>query len=139
MAQLMKKPLLAIFSVSLLLMSGVVYFAHHPVKPLPNDLSHLKQIRAAAEQGDPEAQYNLGVMYAKGKGVPKNHKTAVAWYRKAAEQGDPAAQFNLGVMYERGLGVSEDAKTAVEWYRQAAQQGDSMAKQRLQQLGHHEQ
>ena len=39
------------------------------------------------------AQYNLGVMYDKGQGVPQNHKTAVKWYRLAAEQGDARAQF----------------------------------------------
>jgi hypothetical protein len=63
MAKLMKKPLVAIFSISLLLVIGVVYSAHHPVKPLPNDLSHTKQIRAAAEQGDSESQTQLGLLY----------------------------------------------------------------------------
>jgi len=52
-----------------------------------------------AEQGYAGAQYNLGFMYDKGKGVPENDKTAVKWYTKAAEQGDAAAQTNLGLMY----------------------------------------
>jgi len=34
------------------------------------------------------AQYNLGVMYAKGQGVTQDNVQAVAWYRKAAEQGE---------------------------------------------------
>ena len=33
----------------------------------------VKEYRQAAEQGDAMAQYNLGVMYAKGDGVPKNY------------------------------------------------------------------
>ena len=40
-----------------------------------------------AEQGDARAQYNLGVMYAEGEGVPQDYKAAVQWYRRAAEQG----------------------------------------------------
>jgi len=40
-----------------------------------------------AEQGLPLAQYNLGVMYYNGQGVPKDYAEAAKWYRKAAEQG----------------------------------------------------
>jgi len=54
-----------------------------------------------AEQGSAEAQYNLGLMYANGDGVPQNDEEAVRWYRLAAEQGDANAQFNLGGMYRR--------------------------------------
>tara|TARA_R110000765_G_scaffold324976_2_gene416497 strand:+ start:916 stop:1131 length:216 start_codon:yes stop_codon:yes gene_type:complete len=57
--------------------------------------------RLAAEQGDADAQYNLGIMYDTGRGVPENDAEAVRWYRLAAEQGDANAQFNLGGMYRR--------------------------------------
>ena len=46
------------------------------------------------------AQYNLGVMYDNGEGVPQDYKEAVKWYRLAAEQGNANAQTNLGNMYE---------------------------------------
>ncbi len=49
------------------------------------------------------AQYNLGVMYANGQGVPKDEKQAVVWYRKAAEQGYADAQHNLGLMQEETM------------------------------------
>ena len=55
------------------------------------------ELRARAEQGDAEAQYNLGVMYATGAGVPQDNGEAVRWYRLAADQGLAAAQFNLGI------------------------------------------
>ncbi len=45
-------------------------------------------INKAAEQGDVNAQYDLGVMYAIGQGVSQDYKQAVAWYSKAAVQGD---------------------------------------------------
>ena len=80
-----------------------------------------------AEQGDIEAQYNLGIMYANGRGVPENDKTAVKWYTLAAEQGDIDAQYNLGVMYDNGDGVPENNKTAVKWYTLAAEQGYAKA------------
>ncbi|MBL0641313.1 sel1 repeat family protein, partial [Aeromonas veronii] len=54
----------------------------------------------AAEQGDAEAQFNMGLMYDQGQGVPQDDGQAMAWYRLAAEQGHVGAQFNLGWMYD---------------------------------------
>ena len=65
-------------------------------------------IRKAAEQGDADAQFNLGAMYANGAGAELDIVEAVNWYRKAAEQGNSAAQFNLGVSYRDGLGVQRE-------------------------------
>ena len=45
-------------------------------------------VKKAAEQGHADAQYNLGLMYDYGGGVPEDDAEAVRWYRKAAEQGD---------------------------------------------------
>ena len=39
------------------------------------------ELRAAAEQGDAVAKYNLGVMYAIGEGVPQDEAEAVRWWR----------------------------------------------------------
>ena len=80
-----------------------------------------------AEQGDTNAQFNLGVIYQKGQGVKQDDFEAVKWYRQAAEQGNARAQFNLGVMYDNGRGVKQDDVEAVKWYRQAAEQGDANA------------
>ena len=73
-------------------------------------------------------------MYEDGKGVPKDDKEAVKWYRKAADQGYKYAQNNLGLMYEDGKGVPKDYKEAVKWYRLAANQGDEKAEENLQAL-----
>ena len=83
--------------------------------------------RKAAEQGDANAQYNLGVCYENGYGVTQDYSHAVYWYRKAAGQGDANAQYNLGVCYENGYGVMQDYSQAVYWYRKAAEQGDAFA------------
>jgi len=91
----------------------------------------LENFEPLAEQGDASAQYNLGVMYANGEGVPQNASTAVEWYRKAAEQGHASAQNNLGLMYANGEGVPQNASTSAEWYRKAAEQGDADAQFKL--------
>ena len=86
---------------------------------------------AAAKQGAAYAQYNLGIMYERGMGVPENYAEAVKWYRKAADQGDALAQYNLGVMYANGEGIPENDAEAVKWYRKAADQGDALAQYNL--------
>ena len=83
----------------------------------------LVELRRLAEQGDADAQYNLGVMYDNGEGVPEDNAEAVKWYRMAAEQGHAGTQFMLGLMYAYGDGVPEDDAEAVKWYRMAAEQG----------------
>ena len=91
----------------------------------------LRELRPLAEQGVAIAQFNLGVMYDKGQGVPQYYAEAVRWYRLAAEQGDADAQFNLGVIYNNGRGVPQDYAEAVRWYRLAAEQGDADAQTNL--------
>ena len=83
----------------------------------------LTEVRRLAEQGDAEAQFNLGVMYAQGQGTPQSYPDALKWYRKAAEQGNANAQFNLGVMYDQGQGTPQSYPDALKWYRKAAEQG----------------
>jgi len=87
----------------------------------------LKEFRVLAEQGDADAQYNLGLMYDKGHGVAQDYKEAMKWYRKAAEQGDAYAQYYLGFMYRDGHGVIQDYKEMLKWYRKAAEQGHAAA------------
>ena len=85
----------------------------------------------SAMQGDADAQYNLGLCYADGRGVSKSYAEAVKWYCKAAEQGHTRAQNNLGNCYSRGQGVLKDMVEAVKWYRKAAEQGYVVSQLRL--------
>jgi TPR repeat protein len=87
------------------------------------DKAALQRLRALAEGGDAEAQINMGVLYDRGQGVPKDSGEAAAWYRKAAEQGDALGQHNLGSMYEEGEGVPKDLVIAYMWQNLAAAQG----------------
>ena len=72
----------------------------------------LPEITSLAEKGFAAAQFRLGGMYEKGRGVPQDYKTAVKWYATVlrkwdplAKQGNVGAQYNLGVMYYNGQGV----------------------------------
>jgi TPR repeat protein len=87
----------------------------------------VREFRPLAEQGDASAQYNLGVMYENGRGVPQDYAAAVGWYRKAAEQGEAYAQYNLGVMYDNGRGVPQDYVHAHKWFNLAATSGNKIA------------
>ncbi|MDD3529467.1 MAG: tetratricopeptide repeat protein [Gallionellaceae bacterium] len=69
-----------------------------------------------AEQGDPNAAYNLAVIHQHGDGVARNYAEAMRWYRRAAEAGDKAAQFQIGLMYQNGEGVVADAAEAHRWF-----------------------
>ena len=94
---------------------------------------------AAAADGNAQAQFNLGLRYTTGRGVPRSDREAVGWYRKAAEQGYAQAQYSLGVMYANGprfvclyrCGVARDDAEAVAWYRKAAEQGNADAQNNL--------
>ena len=76
--------------------------------------------RKGAERGQPLAQFNLGLMYYKGRGVRQDYKEAVKWWRLAAEKGFGEALNNLGMMYGNGDGVPEDYVEAHKWFDLAA-------------------
>ena len=79
-----------------------------------------------AEQGVASAQYYLGLMHEKGRGVRQDYPMALSWFRKAAAQGYAGPQNNLALMYERGRGVRKDLVRAFMWYHIAGTllQGD---------------
>ncbi len=81
--------------------------------------------RAAAERGDPPAQFALALHY--DTGTPTNYPEALRWFSRAAEAGYAVAEAKLGLMYLYGWSVPADAETAVYWYKRAAHQGHVQA------------
>ncbi|MBI5881922.1 MAG: protein kinase [Elusimicrobia bacterium] len=81
--------------------------------------------RAAAEAGDDQAQFNLGVLYSKGHGIPVNYGQAAEWYLKAANQGHRGAMLNLSVIMSEGLAGERDLQFAAELRRMAGQPGEA--------------
>ena len=82
----------------------------------------LEALVQAAEQGDPESQYDLGEAHRRGDGVPQDFAEAARWYRMAAEQGHRLAQSSLGLAYRNGEGVLKDDFEAARWFQLAAEQ-----------------
>lgn len=88
----------------------------------------------AAEAGNTEAQFLLGVQYESGvraeirtgAAAPEMDR-AVAWYAKAAGQGHLRAQLRLADILFEGRGVARDPAAAARWYRAAADQGSGIA------------
>ncbi len=88
-------------------------------------LRRANELEKAAESGDANAQYQVGMGNLNGWiGFRKNHAWAVYWFEKAAEQGHAKAQ------YETGRWSRDDARAAY-WYEKAAKQGHGEAQSRL--------
>jgi TPR repeat protein len=93
----------------------------------PDFKEALRLYRLAAQQGNVNAAYNLGLYYELGRGVRKNRQTSFKWYLLAAEGGEPDSQCVVGFCYFNGDGVTEDIEQAVRWYRRAAKNGSPSA------------
>ena len=83
--------------------------------------TEFKLLSPLAEAGNPDAQYNLGVLYDKGLRVPKDSTAAMKWFRKAAAHGNALAALGIGVMYAKGEGVVQDFFQARVWFFRAVE------------------
>jgi TPR repeat protein len=112
-----------------------------------------------AEDGDADAQYEVGIMYLKGQGVEEDRAQAVRWLESAsvagneqaaaklrrmddqrdkftaleqqARAGDVEAQYEIGMMYLKGRGVEKEQEQAYVWLGKAAKQGYEKAITRM--------
>ena len=89
----------------------------------------------AAENGVPEAQYNLGLMHYRGEGVPRQLYEALRWMRQAATGGHVPAQRAVGQLYLTGLDtMGQDLIEARAWLASAASNGDRESQRLLGEL-----
>lgn len=89
------------------------------------DFADAKQILLkAANLGDSQAQFDLGVMYRNGRGVPVDEAEAFTWFKKSADNGNSAAQAVTGDYYAVGKVVARDYSLAYKYYRMSAEQGN---------------
>ncbi len=93
-----------------------------------------RTLKSLAERGDASGQYNLGIFYARGIGVPKNMGKAHELFSLAANQGHIDAQNNLALMYIDGESVSQNYVEAYKWLNVAAGGGNNVARQNLREL-----
>ncbi|KAF9325889.1 hypothetical protein BGZ91_002199, partial [Linnemannia elongata] len=90
-----------------------------------------------ANRGDAAAQYNLGLMYKRGKVVPRDFWVVLTWFIKAAGQGNTRSELCIGhadaqnaliLQYLRGKGVLQSLSKGMEWYMKVVNQGPSCHK-----------
>lgn len=81
--------------------------------------------RKLADEGDADAQLNLGDVYQYLYSPPR-HAEAAAWYAKAATAGNATAKMQLARLHERGLGVEQDGLLAVNLWREATGSGEEL-------------
>ena len=91
----------------------------------PQDVkTGLAQLRKAAEGGDVEALYKMGILALTGKYGEKDQSQAVAWLKKAAEKGHKRAHYYMSAAYLSGVGVEENIPEAYSWAWKGAEAGD---------------
>lgn len=102
---------------------------------LPQDFAlaaHYFQV--LSNLGDVRAMTTLGLMYARGIGVPRNMPEAVRkWQFAAANEkaADAGAEYNLGLAYRNGDGIGADPSKSHYWMRRAARRGHVLAQTNL--------
>jgi len=94
----------------------------------------LADLRKRANEGDADAQWQMGVRYHNGEDLPRDDAQAMQWFLRAAEQGHVTAQATLGAYYWAGRGVLPDLSKAYVWSAIALAQGDVNSKSRLEGL-----
>jgi len=81
----------------------------------------------AAQAGDANAQYLLGMQFWRGRGVVRNDADAARWFTSAAEQNHSDAMTDLAAMYRLGEGVEKDTRRAFSLLMKAADMGNATA------------
>lgn len=104
------------------------------MKELARDQAEVK-LRKAANAGNGDAQAVAGSLWLNGeRGMPRDEKQAMQWFRAGAEEGHAACQFLLAQCFDAGTGTTKDQVQAVEWFRRSAETGLADAQFKL---GHH--
>lgn len=104
----------------------------HGFRPTIQASTALPHERAA--KGDADAQLALGMRYAEGDGVVKNHTEAAKWFALAAKQGSAEAQYQYGLALLQGRGVVQDYRAAFDWIEKPAKRGYAKAQYSLGEL-----
>lgn len=85
------------------------------------DFVNAKAIWESLCESNSNAMVNLGTMYVKGFGMPKNIHKAYELFERAASLGHETAAFYLGGMYENGIGVTANMHESIRHYTVAAE------------------
>jgi TPR repeat protein len=88
----------------------------------------LELLMPLAQQGNADAECDIGLMYFTGHGVPQDPAEGAKWFLAAARQGQIGAQVDIGIAYATGRGVQKDYVKGYMWFSVAADRGVEGAK-----------
>ena len=88
---------------------------------------YCEELVKLAEDGNAEAQTNLGLCYLKGEGVTQSFEDAAKWFDKSANQNDAEGQYLLACLYSKGKGVQVNSQKSFNLLMESAQQGHADA------------
>ena len=91
----------------------------------------MKWCRLAADKGNADAMWLIGILYGSGLGVPLDDREGLKWSIRAGAYGHEYGQVALGDLYRAGA-----FKDAMKWYRMAAEQGNAEAQYKLGSMYH---
>ena len=101
---------------------------------VPSSGADIVDLEKEAAAGNRKAQFELGLRYEEGQGVPKDPAKAIKWWESAATKGEAGAQFGLGVKYASADGAPENLPRAYMWLTLAAEKHIKQAEQALAEL-----
>ncbi len=88
----------------------------------------LEDIKIIANQGDSDAQLQLGVLYCAGTNMAHpDIQEGITWYKKSIENGNGRAALYLAEIYQHGIEGHPDMKEAMKWFWKASDLGDDVA------------
>jgi TPR repeat protein len=96
-----------------------------------DDAKAAEWYKQAADRGDREAMFALGMMRIAGRAGPANREEGARLLASSAKLGKAAAAYNLGLLYLEGQTFPQDVKRAAELFRQAADAGNPEAQYAL--------
>ncbi len=114
-------------STKILNTKKLMEYARNSVNPMLK-AEGLENATLSAEQNNPFAQYQLGMIYLKGDIANKDIKKSISFFEASANQDNPFAQYQLGKLYYFGAeGIPADKEKAAYYLTQAASQGNEYA------------
>ncbi|MCP5009991.1 MAG: SEL1-like repeat protein [Aestuariibacter sp.] len=119
---------LASFTLSILILFGVLG-CNKPA--FIKEWQNFDDLETAANKGDTDSQFRLGMRYTNGHGVVQDHATAVNWFKKAAQSGHNEAQFMLGAALHSGRGIEKSRSQSISWYTKSAEAGHMRSQYQL--------
>jgi len=85
-----------------------------------------REFATLANEGHPEAQYSLAMLYLKGD--PPQYARAIPWLEASAQAALPDSQYMLGMLALYGVGMAKDTAQGMHWLKLASSQGNADAK-----------